>query len=187
MGEIVAVIDTETNYSNRLISIGVVAADISTYEIADEYYGIYDPAYRSMSMFGYVLKYEGVPINNIASSGNITQDVLRFITDNGIKRIFAYNAKFDHGLLPELHGYEWYDIMRLAAYRQYNRQITDEYECCKTGRLKKNYGVEGIYRMLSENSRYTEVHNALADARDELQIMKYLGRPLSDYEIARIH
>ncbi len=186
MGEIIAVIDTETNYYNKLISIGIVLADSVSLETLDEYYGIYDPAYKAPSMFGYVLKTENVKINNIASGEVISQDVQTFLKENNVSKIMAYNARFDYGLLTHLQQYAWYDIMRLAAYRQYNREITAEYDCCKTGRLKKNYGVESIYRMLSGNCHYQEVHNALEDARDELQIMRMLERKIEDYEVGRI-
>ncbi len=59
----------------------------------------------------------------------------------GIKKLFAYNACFDKKHLPEFSRYEWYDIMRLAAYRQYNRAIPDSADCYKTGRLKRGYEI----------------------------------------------
>ena len=64
--------------------------------------------------------------------------------------------------------------MRLAAYKQYNHTIPRNAECCKTGKLKRNYGVEPILRNLSGEKRYVETHNALLDAVDELKIMKLL-------------
>ncbi len=103
-----------------------------------------------------------------------------------MRKLFAYNASFDRNHLPEYRDYEWYDIMRLAAYRQYNKAIPDCADCYKTGRMKHGYGVENILRMLSNNSRYKETHNAVFDAEDELQIMQLLGRALSEYEIAAV-
>lgn len=73
------------------------------------------------------------------------------------------------------------------TYSQYNVKITNQFECCRTGRLKNHYGVEDIYRLLSGDYSYCEVHNALADARDEMQIMKMLGRALQEYDIAKIN
>lgn len=187
MGEIIAVIDTETNFSDQLISVGVVAVDSDSFKIVDEYYGIFDPEYKTFSMFAHVLKYKGVNIDNVAKSQVIYSDLKRFLEKNQIKMVFAYNAKFDYGHLRELQSYEWYDIMRLAAYKQYNSKITDQFDCCKTGRLKCHYGVEDIYRLLSSNYGYCEVHNALADARDEMQIMKMMGHGLEVYDVARIN
>ena len=76
--------------------------------------------------------------------------------------------------------------MRLAAYRQHNPRIPVRADCYGTGRLKRGYGVESIYRMLSGSSRYCEMHNALTDAIDELNIMRLLGHGLPVYETGRI-
>ena len=59
--------------------------------------------------------------------------------------------------------------------------------CCGTGRLKKGYGVESMYRLLSGDGSYSEVHNALADAEDELEIMRMLGHDLEMYETTRLY
>lgn len=37
MSEIFGVIDTETNFSNQLISVGIVAVNATDYNIVDEY------------------------------------------------------------------------------------------------------------------------------------------------------
>ena len=76
--------------------------------------------------------------------------------------------------------------MRLAAYRQYNRAIPDCADCYKTGRLKRGYGVEDILRMFSGNKQYSETHNAVLDAEDELKIMQLLGRGIEEYKIASV-
>lgn len=93
---------------------------------------------------------------------------------------------FDKNLLNELESYRWFDIMKIAAYRQYNDKIPASIECCKTGRMKQNYGVEPMMQLLSGNRRYTEVHNALYDAADELEIMWLLGKTLEEYTVAKI-
>ena len=46
--------------------------------------------------------------------------------------------------------------------------------------------MESVLKMLSGNSRYSESHNAVSDAEDELQIMQLLGHELSVYEAARV-
>ena len=104
----------------------------------------------------------------------------------GVKDLFAYNASFDKNLLSELASYRWFDIMKIAAYRQYNDKIPASIECCKTGKMKRNYGVEPMMQLLSGNHRYTEVHNALYDATDELEIMRMLGKTLEEYIVAEI-
>ena len=77
---------------------------------------------------------------------------------------------------------EWFDIMRLAAYRQHNPKIPCTAECFRTGRMKRGYGVEAMLRLLSGNQSYHESHNAFFDAADELEIMRLLGYPLSKYQ-----
>ena len=71
--------------------------------------------------------------------------------------------------------------MKLAAYRQYNHAIPDNAPICSTGRLKSGYGVGPILRLLSGNCGYSETHNALLDAIDELKIMTLLGHPIEKY------
>lgn len=101
-------------------------------------------------------------------------------------RLFAYNASFDKNLLHELAAFSWFDIMRIAAYRQYNDKIPANVECCKTGKMKRDYGVEPMMQLLSGNRKYMEIHNALFDAIDELEIMKLLGKDLSEYSVAKL-
>lgn len=84
--------------------------------------------------------------------------------------------------LPELASYTWVDIMKIAAYKQYNRAITDDMDCCLSGRLKRGYGVEQILGMLKP--RYWETHNAYFHALDELEIVELLGLGIEVYENA---
>lgn len=65
--------------------------------------------------------------------------------------------------------------MYLAAYRQHNPPIPPTAELCRTGRLKRGYGVEPMLRLLSDNLRYRETHNALFDAMDELEFLRLVG------------
>ena len=81
---------------------------------------------------------------------------------------------------------EFFDIMRIAAYRQFNKYIPANAPCCKTGRLKGGYGVEPIMHMLTGDNGYSESHNAVNDACDELKIVELLALPLDVYECARL-
>lgn len=114
------------------------------------------------------------------------KEIRQRLDNYGVRKLFAYNASFDKKHLPEYAVYEWYDIMRLAAYRQYNRAIPASADCCKTGKLKSGYSVENILKMLSGNKKYNETHNAALDAEDELHIMQLLGHKISEYNIALI-
>lgn len=114
------------------------------------------------------------------------KEIKEWLNIYDVKKLFAYNASFDRRHLPEFVEYKWYDIMRLAAYRQYNLAISSSADCCKTGRLKRGYGVENILKMLSKDKYYSETHNALLDAQDELKIMQLLECEMREYDIALI-
>ncbi|MDO4465860.1 MAG: hypothetical protein Q4C49_02500 [Bacillota bacterium] len=181
-----AVLDTETNWKNEVMSIGIVLADEITMEPFRGKYIVIDPAYKKGGLFSSVLFIDSVRVNRICSYQQAIEDILDWFALYGVKKIFAYNAGFDFSHLPQLQEFEWYDILRLAAYKEYNSFIHEQMPCFKTGRLKRNYGVEPILQLLSKNEDYREVHNALCDALDELKIMQYLSHPLEVYKVSAI-
>ncbi len=177
-----AVIDTETNWDDEVMSIGVVVADAETKKEIDSIYYIIEPEYRVGGMYSNALQFDEKNAC-VTNRRQALKGIKEWLNTYGVKKFFAYNACFDRKHLPEYSEYEWYDIMRLAAYRQYNRAIPDSVDCCKTGKLKRGYGVENILRMLSKNVGYNETHNALSDAQDELKIMELLGCDIGEYGI----
>lgn len=180
-----AVIDTETNWNDEVMSIGVVVADSETKEKIDSLYYIIDPEYRVGGMYSNELRLDEKGVC-VANRRQALQEIGQWLDSYHVQKVFAYNASFDKRHLPEYSRYEWYDIMRLAAYRQYNRAIPESADCYRTGRLKFGYGVENILKMLSKNKNYRETHNAVRDAEDELQIMQLLGYEISTYNIALV-
>ena len=180
-----AVIDTETNWNDEVMSIGVVVAESETKKDIDSVYYIIDPEYRVSGMYSNALQLEKKKVC-VTNRGQALKEIKEWLNTYSVKKLFAYNACFDKKHLPEYSEYEWYDIMRLAAYRQYNKFIPDSVDCCKTGKLKWGYGVENILRMLSKDERYSETHNAVLDALDELKIMQLLGCEIGEYDIALI-
>ena len=178
-----AVIDTETNWDDAVMSIGVVIADSITKKAIDSTYYIIDPEYRVGGMFSYELRINE-DTARITDRSCALKEIREWLKSYEVKKLFAYNASFDKNHLPEYAEYQWYDIMRLAAYRQYNRAIPATADCFKTGRLKRGYGVEDVLRMLGKNARYSETHNAVLDAQDELEIMQLLGHEIGEYEVA---
>lgn len=180
-----AVIDTETNWDDEVMSIGVVVADAETKKEIDSVYYIIEPEYRVGGMYSDELQ-SGQKKTRVINRRQALKEIKEWLNIYGVRKLFAYNACFDKKHLPEYSGYEWYDIMRLAAYRQYNRAILDSADCCKTGKLKRGYGVENILRMLSKNEGYNETHNAFLDAQDELKIMELLGCEIREYDIAAL-
>lgn len=178
----IAVLDTETTWKDEVMSIGIVIADVETKrEIRSEYY-IISPEYESGGMFSNTLFDTPKKKTKVLSREEAIEGIESVLDEEAVSTIFAYNASFDYRHLPELASYTWVDIMKIAAYKQYNRAITDDMECCLSGRLKRGYGVEQILGMLKP--RYRETHNAYFDAIDELEIVKLLELDIDVYENA---
>ena len=180
-----AVIDTETNWNDEVMSIGAVVADSETKKKVDSIYYIIDPEYRVGGMYFDEL-HLGEEAVRVTNRKQALKEMKEWMNTYGVKKLFAYNASFDKNHLPEYSEFEWYDIMRLAAYRQYNSAIPASADCFRTGRLKRGYSVEDVLKMLRKNRRYSETHNAVLDAQDELEIMQLLGHEIREYDIARI-
>jgi hypothetical protein len=176
-----AVIDTETNWNDQVMSIGIVIADTETFDPVLSKYYILTPEKRVGGMFSDTLYLKNVSVDLEGSRQGVLADIKKYLTETETTKLFAYNAAFDYRHLPELAAYHWYDIMKLAAYRQHNPKIPACADCYGTGRLKRDYGVEPILRMLCGKTSYFEQHNALTDAFDELKIMLLLNHKLDKY------
>ena len=184
--EKIAVIDTETNFDDEVMSIGIVVAEAGSYKPVDSLYLVLDPAYKRPAMYSLQLDSVRAGMRLVLPRKQALARTGDLLQAHQVRNLFAYNARFDKSHLPELGHYGWHDIMKIAAYRQYNSRIPAHVECCSTGRIKRGYGVQDVYRMLAGTRSYQEVHNALADAEDELAIMRMLGHDLQVYESARI-
>ena len=178
-GSAIAVIDTETNFQNKVMSIGAVIADAKTYRIMDAIYYVITPECTVSAMYSGAL-YITRPLEPCSRSFALA-DLRRILAEYDVHSLCAYNASFDREHLPELQHFGWYDIMKLAADRQYNHTITNHANCTTTGRLRSGYGVEPTLQRLLEDPTYHETHNALLDAQDELKIMELLGHPWKTY------
>ena len=179
--ETFAVIDTETNWADQVMSIGTVIADANTFQLIDSKYHVLPMECQIGGMYESTLFIETPVPPLLCTRKAALEDLQCWFSQHHIQAIFAYNACFDRNHLPELRNFDWYDIMRLAAYRQTNPKIPKNADCYSTGRMKRGYGVESMLRILSSKHTYNESHNAYFDALDELQIMKLLGHPLKDY------
>jgi hypothetical protein len=174
-----AVIDTETNWNNDVMSIGVVIARSRNFKKTGSRYYILPQEEKVGGMYSKSMR----NTNHEILTGHrfeVIDDLKSILDSNGVDDLFAYNASFDKNHLPELSDYCWRDIMKVAAYKQHNPSIPDHLPCCKTGRLKRGYGVEPILQMLGVDD-YCESHNAITDASDELKIMVELGYDIDFY------
>ena len=177
----IAVIDTETNWANQVMSIGTVIADAKTFRPLEARYHLFPQECQIGGMYEKAL-YLPTPVTPIAlPREEAMADIARWLRAQGVTAIFAYNARFDRNHLTELHGFSWHDIMAMAAYRQHNPKLPPDWAFFSTGRLRRGYGVESMLRLLSGNSEYIETHNALLDALDELDILRLLGHHVEAY------
>lgn len=177
-----AVIDTETNWVDQVMSIGCCIADEDNFKLIEAKYHILPIECQIGGMYESTL-YIDTPVPPIlCTRAEAIADLQSWFASHGVQSVFAYNACFDRNHLPELRSLRWHDIMRLAAYRQHNPKIPSTADCCSTGRLKRGYGVEAMLRLLSDNHTYHESHNAFFDALDELEIMRLLGWEIGKYQ-----
>ena len=176
-----AVIDTETNWSNQVMSIGCCVADTEDFNAVEMKYYVFPGECGLGGMYADVL-FLDTPVPPIrCARAQAMRELKAWLRGHGVQAIFAYNAMFDRNHLPELGDFAWYDIMRIAAYRQHNPSIPADAPCCASGRLRRGYTVEAILRMLTGECTYCETHNAILDAVDELSIMRLLPCRFEDY------
>jgi len=176
-----AVIDTETNWADQVMSIGTAVVDERGFEPVSVQYYILPTECEIGGMYYDTLFLETPVAPILCTRSEAIESLCKLYAQHDVRALFAYNASFDRNHLPELRRFDWFDIMRLAAYRQTNPMIPADADFYSTGRLKRGYGVEAMLRLLSGNRRYCESHNALFDVLDELKIMRLLDHPLSDY------
>ena len=176
-----AVIDTETNWIDQVMSIGTIIADADTFQAIDAKYHVLTPEFEIGGMYENTLFIDSRLAPKVCSRTEALTELMHWFDLHGVDTIFAYNAAFDRNHLPELGYYCWHDIMRLAAYRQFNHKIPKDADCCATGRLKRGYGVQPMLRLLAGECTYCETHNAILDAMDELKIMALLGYSIEEY------
>lgn len=179
MSQRFAVIDTETNWNDEVMSIGIMIANSDNFKRIDSRYYILSQEASIGGMFSSTMYSTSHEIIE-GSKSNIINDLKHCLNSNNINDLFAYNASFDKNHLPELSNFCWHDIMKIAAYKQYNKHIPKEVPCCSTGRMKRGYGVEPMLNILGVDN-YFETHNAVIDARDELLIMKILDYDIDSY------
>lgn len=183
--EYFAVIDTETNWDNDVMSVGIIISEQNNFNEVDSSYFILQKEFQVGGMFSYRAEMDGVnPL--FTSRKKAMASIKKLLKKYSVDKVFAYNASFDKNHLKELKRYSWFDIMKIAAYKQHNDKLEIFENICKTGRLKSGYGVEPMMQLLSENYQYKETHNALYDAMDELKIMKLLKKPIDYYSVAKI-
>lgn len=180
-----AVLDAETNWDGKVMSIGIVIAEnAENFPLVRSAYYVLTPQIKIGGMYDYAVFIIKKELTVVCERAFAVEEIQKTFAELNIKDIFAYNARFDRRCLSELSDFDWFDIMSLAAYRQYNLKIPVWADCYSTGKLKSGYGVQSILQMLGDPN-YRETHNALIDAADELTLMRLLKH--SPYKYKKIN
>lgn len=175
-----AVIDVETNWNNEAMSIGIVVADSADFRSLDQRYFVLQPECNVGGMYSDRLQLVDEQLITLCSRDAAMAQTVGLFSQYGVTDIFAYNAPFDRNCLEELQGYTWRDILPTAANRNTNVRLPGNCEYFSTGLLKYGRSLQNVLRMIFD-AEYTETHNGLQDAMDELLLMKILGQPLEIY------
>lgn len=178
--EYFAVVDVETNWNNEAMSAGVVIGD-AEFCVVDKRYYVIHPECETGGMYSGVLRDVNKELITDCSRAEAVADIKNLLTKHGVKDILAYNAPFDYKCLHELNGYVWRDILPIAANRNFNGRLPDNCEYFRTGLLKRGRGLENVMRLVYWRG-FTEHHNGLTDALDELQLMQIVNQPLEAYK-----
>lgn len=121
--EKIAVIDTETNWGDQVMSIGIVIANAESFLPLESRYYLFPPECQIGGIYEKAL-YLPTPVTPISlPRQEAMADIACWLREAGVRSLFAYNARFDRNHLPELDGFSWHDIMALAAYRQHNTKL----------------------------------------------------------------
>jgi hypothetical protein len=183
----VAVIDVETTWKDKVMSIGIVTITVCPdgkveRDTVQSRYFLIKPACIEGGMFSNALRIKATKDAKAVTYADAITVIRQILDASGITEIYACNASIDKNHLPELKGYRWHDIMKIAPYSQYNATIGKKgLPCYASGKLRSGYGVEAMLRLLTNDPGYRETHNAYYDALDEAAIMAKLAQPLSVY------
>ena len=100
-----AVIDTETNWADQVMSIGIVIADTDTFDPIEARYYILPLECQIGGMYESTLFIE-TPVQPILCTRAQAMAELRdWFSQHRVSALFAYNASFDRNHLSELRDF----------------------------------------------------------------------------------
>lgn len=86
MREHIAVIDTETTWSGAVMTVGIVIADASNYEIVGYKYYVIKEALREGGMFDYVVHIKGINEEKV-SRKKIADNISAFLMEHDVSSV----------------------------------------------------------------------------------------------------
>ena len=102
-----AVIDTETNWADQVMSIGTAIVEEGSYTVLDSVYHILPIECQVGGMYEHTLFIETPVAPVLCTRQEAIAALCRLFEQYGVDKIFAYNACFDRNHLPELRHYTW--------------------------------------------------------------------------------
>jgi len=105
-----AVIDTETNWSNQVMSIGLVIANNETFSIVEKKYYIITPECNEGGMYSSVLSVKGQKEDLKGPRKDVLQAVESTLSLYNVDSIYAYNQPYP----------------RIICHSRNNRALSDE-------------------------------------------------------------
>lgn len=105
-----AVIDTETNWNDEVMSIGVLIANSRNFTRADSRYYILPKEEKVGGMYSRAMRKTTHEILT-GHRCDVVGDLRSVLDSNGVDDLLAYNASFDKRHLPELSDFSWRDIL----------------------------------------------------------------------------
>ena len=117
---------------------------------------------------------------------DIENHIRKLLNKYKITNIYTYNGIFIFKKLPGLKQYHWYDIIKVAAYKQYNYKLLDNLPFREDGRLLCNCSIKEIMQILTKTYFYYTDH-ALYDTFDIARIMSLINLPIEQYSFSKIN
>ena len=85
-----------------------------------------------------------------------------------------------------MQNYHWYDIIKVAAHKQYNYKLPDNLMFNDQGRLLYKCNIKDLMEILTKTYFYYTNH-ALYDTLDIARIMKIVDLNINVYDCAKIN
>ena len=125
-----AVVDTETNWNDEVMSIGVVVADSETWEKIDSVYYIIDPEYRAGGMYASELRPDEDGVR-VTGRQEALQEIKQWLDTYHVRRLFAYNASLTRDICRNMQGISgmilcvWRHTVNITARYRSLRTVTE--------------------------------------------------------------
>ena len=184
--ETIAILDAKTNFIDNIISIGVSIVNAKTFEVKTAEYFLIP---EELIVDG--LNNNNVNIHHIyktyfGAQKDVENHIRKLLNQYGITNIYTFNGKFIYKQLTGLQNYHWYDIIKVAAHKQYNYKLPDNLMFNDQGRLLYKCNIKDLMEILTKTYFYYTNH-ALYDTLDIARIMKIVDLNINVYDCAKIN